>query len=842
MFKTLARSTVVALVTTLVVTTVALAGYPNPLPDFAHPNSPHFKLLSPYGGNLDRPVLVVYAEFNDRKFQQGQDAAWLAGRYFGPFPSLRNYYSTSSSGKLVFTPAPETQGTANDGIVQVSIAQNHDKPLGFDAKSAADQNKELIQAADPFVNFAQFDANNDGKIDREELIINVIKALPGNNCGANFPVSAVTLDGKALDYAVNSVALMGSDANLITIIHENSHSSLQAIDLYTIGVGQLDLMGGVQCSGGDTRLWELNSWHKMHLGWITPTIVTSDGYYNVGRYDSTGAAFLLYDPSKNTDNYFLVENRERTPNTYDQTVGDQGLLIWRVDDSKFNTNNKWIEVMRPDGASNVTDDGKDAWDPSDANTPERTMSRTWLDGSASHIAVRAMPDRGDVMRVYFDVPGPGVLVDTYTKMKQGPIFMTLGDARSISFPVMNTGDATDTFAFTITVPVGFSATTDTQTLTATQSSGANVDMTPGLNVATGQYLVNATGHSINDPNVNSSSPLQIWVIKRESVVTYIGDAADDYHDSATLSAKLTDKETGDPIAGETVTFTLGSQQATAVTDQFGIANTSLVLTQTPGASTVKTDYAGNSVYFPATDSDAFTITREETTTTYTGPTVILQGASGVTLQARLLEDGTTAPVPAGQTLTLSLGAQSCNAIASNTGLASCSFTYTGALGPQPIGATFAGDTYYEPSSDTGKTALVFAFPSSGAFLLGDDTVATAGPSTLVTWWDSNWSSLVAFSSGDSPAAFKGYASTVVTLPTTTPPASCSGTWSTTSGSSAPPTSGVPSYMGVLVTPSVGKSGSTISGTYSGIVVVATDAGYAPSAGHSGTGHIVATFC
>jgi hypothetical protein len=49
-------------------------------------------------------------------------------------------------------------------------------------------------------------------------------------------------------------------------------------------------------------------------------------------------------------------------------------------------------------------------------------------------------------------------------------------------------------------------------------------------------------------------------------------------------------------------------------------------------------------------------------------------------------------------------------------------------------------------------------------------------------------------------------------------------------------------MGVLVTDSVTKSGSTISGHWGAIVVVKTDAGYAPSPGHPGTGTIVATFC
>jgi hypothetical protein len=53
---------------------------------------------------------------------------------------------------------------------------------------------------------------------------------------------------------------------------------------------------------------------------------------------------------------------------------------------------------------------------------------------------------------------------------------------------------------------------------------------------------------------------------------------------------------------------------------------------------------------------------------------------------------------------------------------------------------------------------------------------------------------------------------------------------------------LPSYMGVLVSTRVVKSGATVSGDVLSIVVVKTDAGYRPSPGHAGTGVVVAQFC
>ncbi|HEX8916955.1 MAG TPA: hypothetical protein VF898_00490, partial [Chloroflexota bacterium] len=245
---------------------------------------------------------------------------------------------------------------------------------------------------------------------------------------------------------------------------------------------------------------------------------------------------------------------------------------------------------------------------------------------------------------------------------------------------------------------------------------------------------------------------------------------------------------------------------------------------------------------------SFSITPEETTMTYTGPTVILAGAAGATLTARLVEDGANdgdgdggspGPVPA-ESVTLSLGSQSCTATTDATGNVSCTIPSVSVpLGPETVGASFAGDTYYQ-AAGASTTAIVFAFPSRGAFVLGDKTAAVAG-SSRVTWWSDSWWQLNLLSGGTAPSAFKGFAG-VITLPTTTPPATCGGNWTTSGGNSPPPTSGVPSYMGVVVSSRVTKSGTTVSGTSVHIVVVKVNPGYAPNPMSAGTGTIVATFC
>ena len=356
--------------------------------------------------------------------------------------------------------------------------------------------------------------------------------------------------------------------------------------------------------------------------------------------------------------------------------------------------------------------------------------------------------------------------------------------------------------------------------------------------APGTYSVTLTVK--DDAGLTASVVHQVVVVQRPTVTTYTGATTGDYHDSVTLSGTLDDSETSGPLSGETLSFTLGAQSCSGTTDAFGFASCDLVLNQVPGSYTVTASFAGDTVYAGSSDSTPFDLTREETTLTYTGPTVILANASSLTVSAQLLEDGTDPPSPSGQTVAFTLGAQSCSGTVDASGDVSCTISpVSSGLGNQTVTSDFAGDAYYLPSSDS-DDVVVFAFPSRGAFTLGDVTAGGAGSST-VTWWSHSWSSLNSLSGGQAPSSFKGFASGV-TLPQMSPPELCGTSFTARPGNSGNPPDTVPEYMGVLVASNVTQSGSTINGTWGSIVVVHTDPGYGPNPGHPGTGTIVATFC
>ncbi|HWW85845.1 MAG TPA: Ig-like domain repeat protein [Vicinamibacterales bacterium] len=320
-----------------------------------------------------------------------------------------------------------------------------------------------------------------------------------------------------------------------------------------------------------------------------------------------------------------------------------------------------------------------------------------------------------------------------------------------------------------------------------------------------------------------------------TTLTYTGQARQEFRDITRLSATVMVQPTSAPIAGSTVQFTLGTQTCEGITDTSGVARCFFRLTQLPGAYTVTASFAGSSSYSPSSDSKAFSITKEETTLSYTGDMVIANGGlahvSGV-----LLQDGRH-PV-SGRLVTFALGtgstAQTCSGLTDSSGTAAC--TVGGVdqpLGPDALSGSFAGDSVYRRSSASAN-AIVFAFPAHGSFVLGDLGAAIGARQEF---WGNDWAEDNILSGGTAPASFKGFAGRLSSKPPT-----CGVTWTARAGNDSEPPAAIPSYMGVLVAPSARKSGRVISGGVTQIVVVQTDPGYRPNARHHGTGTIVAQFC
>ena len=155
------------------------------------------------------------------------------------------------------------------------------------------------------------------------------------------------------------------------------------------------------------------------------------------------------------------------------------------------------------------------------------------------------------------------------------------------------------------------------------------------------------------------------------------------------------------------------------------------------------------------------------------------------------------------------------------------------VGIHTLSATYNGDAKFNGSASPPLAQLVFAYAvgNGGAFVIGDRNSAVG---TNVTYWRSQWANLNSLTGGAGPSSFKGFANR-----SSTTPASVGATWTTDPGNSSDPPASVPAYMAVIVSSSITKSGSRISGNTVRMVIVRTNPGYDANPGHAGTGTVVA---
>jgi M6 family metalloprotease-like protein len=581
--------------------------YPDPPPDFPviDDSYAHGDLLSPLGGQTNRHLLVLYVEFDDLPYEitdvppdprfdglTHMDAAAVHEQYFGDFPSVRGYFEEVSGGRLMLEPAPVSEDANEagvDGVVEISIDDERENFTGSDAEEM----EFLVEQASEYVDFEQF-ANEDGVI--TELELSIIRhdtddrlvpeggGLARDGMRPGFEVDGVSF-GSAGTFGSSSIytyVLTRTASNLMTIVHELGHQLFDMPDSYFQNVGFAADIGGGTVGVNYNRLFRPNAWHYMHLGWEEPTVVTSSGYYDVPR-DPAGSSFILYDPDQGTDDYFIVENRAPIADTYDQGVGSTGLMIWRVDESEYTVvgTTGWIELI-----------GGSAWNPSDRHDdPRRTVDGLeWRDGTATDIAVRAISPADDVMRVYFDVRGPGVLVDPILRDSSGAVVfpeVTPGVPNEIRVPVMNTGEETDTFQVSFAGPDDWDTVPYEIELDAGEEADAFPAIIPAEDTPVDAFELTVIAESMSDPSVSEQATLPVVVVLDRTSIEYTGETYVPIDEPAGFEAVVTNiDDDGAPVEGIEVTFELsgtgGDLIATGVTGSDGVAQASPIIDLPPG--------------------------------------------------------------------------------------------------------------------------------------------------------------------------------------------------------------------------------------------------------------------
>jgi len=294
----------------------------------------------------DHPAQVADTFFDDLLFDD----------IYGP-GSLRGYYREVS------------YGTASDrGLLDVTTVNmpsvigwvrmprtlayyaGTDYGRGSYPTNAQKMVEDAILAVDPYVDFSQYDNDEDGYVD------NVMVIHAGEGAEFNGP-----LDGHIWSHAWATSSAIHADGVHVwqystepeywetpgdmrpgVYAHELGHT-MGLPDLYdrdgsSSGIGEWSLMASGSWNGvaewGDSPA-RLDAWSSSQLGWLQPqTALGAPATRNlptVGTSRSASAWKVYPNGATSGTEYWMIENRQQTGT--DADIPGSGLLVWHIDES-----------------------------------------------------------------------------------------------------------------------------------------------------------------------------------------------------------------------------------------------------------------------------------------------------------------------------------------------------------------------------------------------------------------------------------------------------------------------------------------------------------------------------
>lgn len=293
--------------------------------------------------------LVILAQYPNKKFELGSDSLiftrLLNERGFseGPFRgSVRDYFHDQSGGQFELD---------FDVFGPVTLPQNYGYYGRDDGEEGDDvrPGEMIIDACnlvDHMVDFSEYDWNGDGYVDQVYVVYAGMGQADGGTASTIWPHEwclwdavgyPLRLDGVYIDtYACgNELDSGGSLAGIGTFCHEFSHC-LGLPDMYdtrpngsNFGMGPWDLMDQGSYNGDGFRPAGYTSYEKMVCGWQEPIVLSeSTEVKGMKPLSEGGDSYIIYNDSFK-DEYYLLENRQRTG--WDSDLYAQGMLILHVD-------------------------------------------------------------------------------------------------------------------------------------------------------------------------------------------------------------------------------------------------------------------------------------------------------------------------------------------------------------------------------------------------------------------------------------------------------------------------------------------------------------------------------
>lgn len=333
--------------------------------------------------------LVVLVDFKNKKFADGHDLEYyknvINGKDFtdeeeGYVGSVRDYFLAQSNGQFELD---------FDVVGPVTMSNNYGY-YGYDGAYQKDEKvyemiKEACDGIQNQVNLKDYDWDGDGEADQVFFLYAGLGQASGGSASTIWPHESELRywpcgvlsysTGKINTYAcANELqpVTQGStnyiSAGIGTICHEFSHC-LGFADMYDTtggggyGMSVFDVMDQGSYNGNGFVPCNYTAFERIYAGWVEPIeLIDPATVKDMKSVSDYGRPFIMYN-YKNSNEYFLLENRQNTG--WDEGLyGSNGLLIVHVNyvpsrwaNNSVNASNEKIQcctVVNADGSREIS--------------------------------------------------------------------------------------------------------------------------------------------------------------------------------------------------------------------------------------------------------------------------------------------------------------------------------------------------------------------------------------------------------------------------------------------------------------------------------------------------------
>ncbi|MCK4607600.1 MAG: M6 family metalloprotease domain-containing protein [candidate division Zixibacteria bacterium] len=298
-------------------------------------------------------ILAILVEFSDNSSIVAP--AFYDSLIFGTEGNtIKDYYSDISFGQidLVSVNLPSTTGWRTAPQTYAYYVNNNNG-TGSYPNNTQKLVEDLVDQVDPLVDFTEYDNDGNGSVD----ILLVVHAGTGAEySGGNddiwshkWSISPRYKDGVYISAFTVQPEYWASPGDMTIGIysHELGHGfglpDLYDTDYSSTGIGKWGIMSygswlGPRGLGGSPA--HFCAWSKIQMGILTPVNISANTYSQaIANAEDNPAAYRLWNAGATSDEYFLVENRQKIG--YDSYLPSSGLLIWHIDDAKDGNDAEW---------------------------------------------------------------------------------------------------------------------------------------------------------------------------------------------------------------------------------------------------------------------------------------------------------------------------------------------------------------------------------------------------------------------------------------------------------------------------------------------------------------------